>query len=195
MKVHLNTREKILALLASYHPQCVEQSGLCAQINSFVQDHPNCLGRDNFYGHVTASAWVIDPAGEKALLTLHRKIGLWLQLGGHTEGDADLMAVAMREVKEESGLSDLKPVIPGIFDLDVHRIPDIGQDPSHYHFDFRFFLQLQHDQPLIISEESIDLAWYTPKEILTLNTDASVQRLCQKWQQHVFAPEYVDYPL
>ena len=134
---------------------------------------------------------MIDPAGERALLTLHRKIGLWLQLGGHTEEDADLMAVAMREVQEESGLSDLKAVIPGVFDLDVHRIPDIGKEPSHYHFDFRFFLQLEHDQPLIISEESIDLAWYTPEEILNLNTDASVKRLCQKWQKFYEAIESI----
>jgi 8-oxo-dGTP pyrophosphatase MutT (NUDIX family) len=180
----MNIKEHLLDLLAAYQPQTAEQLSIHEEISSFVQDHPNCLSRNNFYGHVTASAWVIDPCGEKALLTLHRKLGLWLQLGGHTEDNPDLLAVALREVAEESGLCDLKAVIPGIFDLDVHRIPDIGQEPSHFHFDFRFFLQLQKQQPLIISEESIDLAWYTPKEILNLNTDTSVQRLCQKWQNH-----------
>lgn len=176
--------KSILALLEAYQPQCSEQSQLRERINYFVQNDPHCLARDNFYGHITASAWVIDPEGEKALLTLHRKIGLWLQLGGHTDGEADLMSVAMREVREESGLVNLKPVVSGIFDVDVHRIPAVGNDPSHYHFDIRFFLQMEEDQTLIISEESIDLAWFSAEEILGLNTDASVLRLCQKWQQH-----------
>lgn len=180
----MDCKERLLALLATYQPLTVEQGTIQAKIMTFVQDHPNSLARNNYYGHVTASAWVIDPTGEKALLTLHRKIGLWLQLGGHTEDDPDLLAVALREVKEESGFTNLKSVIPGVFDLDIHRIPEIGSEPSHYHFDFRFFLQLQTHQPLIISEESIDLAWYTPEEILQLNTDTSVQRLCQKWQMH-----------
>lgn len=178
----MDGRNKLLALLDTYHPQSSDQADIQARIFNFVHNHPHPLSRNNFYGHVTASAWVIDPSGEKALLTLHRKIGLWLQLGGHAEDDADLLAVALREVKEESGLTDLSPVISGVFDLDIHRIPQVGAEPSHYHFDFRFFLQLRSLQPLIISEESIDLGWYTPQEILQLNTDHSVQRLCEKWR-------------
>lgn len=179
----MSRQKDVLELLALYVPTTAEQSQLQAWVSTFVQEHTDYLERNNFYGHVTASAWVIDPTGGKALLTLHRKIGLWLQLGGHAEGDSDLLAVALREVKEESGLTDLKTVIPGIFDLDVHRIPAIGEEPSHYHFDFRFFLQLKNPQPLIISDESIDLAWYSPEEIQTLSTDISVLRLCEKWQE------------
>ena len=179
----MNNNARIVALLAAYQPPSAEQSQIRESMLQFVQDHPNCLARDNYYGHITASAWVIDADGSRALLTLHRKIGLWLQLGGHSEGDTDLLAAARREVQEESGLTDLMAVIPGVFDLDVHRIPAIGTEPAHYHFDVRFFLQLQHTQPLIISEESIDLAWYTPEEIAYLNTDASVQRLCRQWQE------------
>jgi len=184
----MSRQKDVLELLESYVPITAEQTQLQSRIATFVQEHANCLERNNFYGHVTASAWVIDPAGEKALLTLHRKIGLWLQLGGHAEGDANLLAVALREVKEESGLTDLQLVTSGIFDLDVHRIPAIGKEPSHYHFDFRFFLQLKSPQPLIISDESIDLAWYSPEEIQTLSTDISVLRLCQKWNERTGVP-------
>lgn len=189
----MKDRSSILALLAAYQPKTPEESSLLEQVTAFVADHTDCLARNNFYGHLTASAWVIDAEGEKALLTLHRKIGMWLQLGGHTEGDADLLAAARREVMEESGLTALVPVIPGIFDLDVHRIPAMGDEPAHYHFDVRFFLQLERPQPLLISEESIDLAWHTPDQIASLYTDASVQRLCRKWQEHDgTAPVFVD---
>lgn len=178
----MSGKQKLLEMLDEYQPKCDEQQRYRDSIIQFVNEYPDYLSRKNFYGHITPSAWVIDPIGEKALLTLHRKIGLWLQLGGHTDDDPDLLAVALREVYEESGLTQLKLVIPGIFDVDVHRIPAIGQDPSHYHFDIRFFLQLQDPQPLVISEESIDLAWFTADEIQSLETDASVYRLCEKWQ-------------
>ncbi|MBX9586334.1 MAG: NUDIX hydrolase [Gammaproteobacteria bacterium] len=184
MKTTLNSKESLLQLLHDYQPESQEQEHYRELIIRFIQDHPDYLSRNNFYGHITPSAWVIDPAGEKALLTLHRKIGLWLQLGGHTDDNPDLLAVALREVQEESGLTNLKLVIPGIFDVDVHRIPAIGQEPSHYHFDIRFFLQLQEHQPLVISDESLDLAWHTADEIHRLDTDASVYRLCKKWQEH-----------
>lgn len=179
----LNSKESLLQLLFEYKPPCQEQLHYRDQIIHFIQDHSDYLSRKNFYGHLTPSAWVIDTAGEKALLTLHRKIGLWLQLGGHTDDNPDLLAVALREVHEESGLNKLKLVIPGIFDVDVHTIPAIGQDPSHYHFDIRFLLQLQEPQPLVISEESIDLGWFTAEEIHRLHTDESVYRLCKKWQE------------
>ena len=187
MTLNQDAQKKLFDLLLAYEPQSSDQIQLKEQFINFIHEHPQCLARDNFYGHITASAWVVDIACEKALLTLHRKIGLWLQCGGHAEGDPDLMRVAMRELSEESGLVDLKPIIPGIFDLDLHRIPAVGQDPSHLHFDVRFFLQLQQAQPLVISEESIDLAWYSAEEIQDLNTDASVLRLCQKWQEQMMA--------
>jgi len=177
------TREDLLAQLSAYQASCDHQQQMRRLITEFVQTDEKCFQRDNFYGHITASAWVIDQSSEKALLTLHRKLSLWLQPGGHADNDANVLAVAQREVAEESGLTDLK-VLGGIFDVDVHTIPAIGKDPSHYHFDIRYLLQLQSTQALVMSEESLDLVWYSPDEILNLKTDESVKRLCRKWQQY-----------
>lgn len=176
------TREDLLLQLKQYQASDDHQLQMQRWISEFVLNDENCFNRNNFYGHITASAWVIDQHNEKALLTLHRKLKLWLQPGGHADNDADVLAVAQREVAEECGLTHLQ-TIGGIFDLDVHTIPAIGNDPSHYHFDIRYLLQLQSAQPIVMSDESLDLIWYRPEEIYHINTDASVIRLCQKWQK------------
>ena len=94
---------------------------------NFVKDNPSCFARENLLGHITASAIIIDYSFENILLTHHRKLNKWLQLGGHSDGDPDTEAVAMREAKEESGLEDLVFLTWGqggeILDLDIHLIP------------------------------------------------------------------------
>src|SRR4029079_19495585 len=96
------------AQLLQFQPQNQHEQQMQRKITEFVQTDENCFHRDNFYGHITASAWIIDQNSEKALLILHRKLNLWLQPGGHADNDANVLAVAQREVEEESGLSDLK---------------------------------------------------------------------------------------
>ena len=96
-------------------------------------------------GHITGSAWVVDIAGNRVLLADHAKLGRWLQPGGHSDGDPDTLAVALREAREESGL-DVRALDDAIFDIDVHRIPARGDEPAHLHFDVRFLVQAEHDQ-------------------------------------------------
>ncbi|MET0387390.1 MAG: NUDIX domain-containing protein [Polyangiales bacterium] len=90
-------------------------------------------------GHVTASAFVVDPSGRALLLILHAKLHLWLQPGGHVEDDdSDVLAAARREVREEVGIHELTPVGDGLLDVDVHEIPARRDQPAHAHFDVRF---------------------------------------------------------
>ena len=81
----------------------------------FVRAHPDCLARTCAPGHLTGSAWIVSPDRRRTLLTHHRKLGKWLQLGGHADGDADLLAVALREAREESGLRGLRVVDASLF--------------------------------------------------------------------------------
>ena len=96
--------------------------------------------RERLAGHFTASAWLVDGAGERVLLTHHRKLDRWLQLGGHADGDRDFARVALREAEEESGLTGLS-VEPAIFDLDAHWIPEHKDVPAHCHYDVRFVVR------------------------------------------------------
>ena len=91
-------------------------------------------------GHITGSAWVVDPAGSRLLLTHHRKLGKWLQLGGHSDGEPDTLAVALREAREESGLR-VRPISNAVLDIDIHTIPALKGEPAHLHYDVRFALR------------------------------------------------------
>ena len=174
-------RAQLLNQLLAYQPTTTDEREQQQNLLTFVQQEPNCFSRQNQYGHITGSAWIVDETGRKTLLTLHRKLGLWLQLGGHADGESDVMAVALREAREESGVSEIVPLLDGIFDLDVHEVPAIKQDPAHLHFDVRYLFQIASSHDLQISDESIDLQWFDMSEVANLNTDHSVLRMVQKW--------------
>lgn len=102
---------------------------------------------------------MVDPSRRFALLTLHAKLGCWLQLGGHCDGIHDPFFVAWKEAYEESGLKSIEPVGDGIFDLGIHRIPEYKGVPEHFHYDARYLFVADPADPLGITDESIDLKW------------------------------------
>ncbi|MBI5362488.1 MAG: NUDIX hydrolase [Planctomycetes bacterium] len=146
----------------------------------FVDEHPeDAHQRTLLVGHLTASALVIDSTGERALLTHHKKLGRWLQLGGHCDGDANLPGVALRECIEESGIAGLA-IDPVPLDLDVHVIPARKDEPEHLHLDTRFLVHAPTDAREVLSDESIALRWFRPEELATIPTDDSVHRLFER---------------
>ncbi len=156
-----------------------------------MREYPDCFERTLLVGHVTASAWILDPTRTKVLLTHHKKLGKWLQLGGHTDGDANVLHVALREAHEESGIDAeaIQPLSDAIFDLDIHPIParthtnkdgSYSYEPEHFHYDVRFLLQAATTE-FIISEESLNLSWIDVDKLHTLTDDDSVMRMKEKW--------------
>ena len=118
--------------------------------------------------------------GSQVLLTHHRKLDRWLQLGGHADGDPDVFAVALKEAREESGLSDFEAVIEGIFDLDIHPIPARKSDPEHLHYDVRYLFRATGATDYVVSDESHDLRWVPLDEVTTLTTEDSMTRMVRK---------------
>ncbi|MCH7719515.1 MAG: NUDIX hydrolase [Planctomycetes bacterium] len=174
-------RQDLLAKLIAYTPTTKAETRAHGRIVEFIGTHADCFERSLTVGHITGSAWLLDATGSKALLTHHRKLGKWLQLGGHADGDPDVLAVALRETTEESGLTDIRALSDEVFDVDVHRIRAHGDAPAHDHYDIRFLLQATSDDPIRISDESIDLRWFTHEEVPQLDTDESVLRMNRKW--------------
>jgi len=173
-------RQRLLSLLGAYRPHNAFDAEARDRIERFVREHPDCFERSLAIGHVTGSAWIVDSSRHRCLLTHHRKLDRWLQLGGHADGNPDALDVAMREAREESGLRSLRVVSAQIFDCDVHEIPARGSEAAHFHHDLRFLLEADPAEPLIVGAESRALAWVRLDEIAGRSGDESVQRLVAK---------------
>jgi 8-oxo-dGTP pyrophosphatase MutT (NUDIX family) len=131
-------------------------------------------------GHITASAWILDPLRTQTVLLHHRKLARWLQLGGHVDGDPDVRHAALREAREESGLRTLRMIGEDIYDIDVHRIPARANEPEHDHYDLRFALEADPREPLVGNAESHDVRWIALTDLEHYGIDDSVRRLAAK---------------
>lgn len=180
-------RRPLLDLLAAYraaHASDPAEVGTADRVRALVEAHPDCFERSCPPGHVTGSAWIVSEDGGRVLLTHHRKLDRWLQLGGHADGDPDPLSVALREAREESGLVHLRVVPAGALglplDIDVHPIPARGGEPAHEHHDVRFLLVADARQALVLSEESRDLRWVALDDLRRLAGEPGILRMDRK---------------
>ena len=173
-------RGRVQALLAGAGASAATAE-TASLFRDFADAHLDCCERTCVPGHFTGSAWVVSADGERALLLHHRKLGIWVQPGGHADGEGDLAAVALREAEEETGLPGLR-VEGGVFDLDRHLIPARGAEPAHYHYDVRFVVRAGASEVFVVNEESHALAWIPVGEIESdAHADPSVRRMARKW--------------
>jgi 8-oxo-dGTP pyrophosphatase MutT (NUDIX family) len=151
-------------------------------IVDLVASSPEAFSRAHFTpGHVTASCFVVDERNGALLLHHHRRLGRWLQLGGHIEDGEHPAAAALREGSEESGLDDLTLLVDGIFDLDVHGIPPAKGEPEHRHFDVRYLARTASPEAVVIDRnESNDLAWVPLDRAAALMNEAASSRVIRK---------------
>ncbi|MBW4652999.1 MAG: NUDIX hydrolase [Kaiparowitsia implicata GSE-PSE-MK54-09C] len=168
--------------IAAHRPFDGEEAQSINASLAFLDEHPHFWQRHNYVGHLTASAWVVNAARSHVLLTHHRKFDRWLQLGGHIEeGDESLLAGALREAVEESGIVNIKPMQTAIFDVGHHPI-NTPKEPPHVHYDIRF-LFLAHEMTFAVSEESHALGWFALDEIDGISHTPALQRMAQKCRE------------
>jgi 8-oxo-dGTP pyrophosphatase MutT (NUDIX family) len=176
----MQSRPSLIKAIQAYTTSYREEFNFIEKFLGLL-NHPRSFQRDHLPGHITGSAWIIDPKKEFVLLTHHAKLNRWLQPGGHADGDEDIIRVASREADEETGLKSLAILSQEIFDLDIHTIPARKDFPEHLHFDIRLLFQASMDEPLILTEESHELKWFslTAVEAISANNQ-SMMRMAEK---------------
>jgi 8-oxo-dGTP pyrophosphatase MutT (NUDIX family) len=178
-------REPLLRLLAAHRARFPEDAARVDAVVAFVRAHADCFERTCRPGHVTGSAWILSADRGAVLLTHHRKLGRWLQVGGHADGDPDPFRVALREAEEESGLAGLAPLAGGPvpLDVDVHEIPPHGGEPAHLHHDVRFLLVAPPGQTIRVSDESHDVRWVPRPQLRALVDEESIVRMHERTER------------
>jgi 8-oxo-dGTP pyrophosphatase MutT (NUDIX family) len=168
--------------LSQYHPADEAEASFVARMALLTQTETACARSHFAPGHFTASAFVLSPDRHELILIHHKKLGIWVQPGGHVDPtDRDLESAARREVAEEVGLRNLQPLLAGgaLFDVDIHAIPARKDEPLHEHFDVRFaFVAPTLDFER--SEEVSDARWLPLGEVGATTTDRSVLRAVEK---------------
>lgn len=188
-------REKIEQYRNSFLPWWRERAGeteferereVLARFERLLEQK-DCFERSHLPGHVTGSAFILNPNQDQLVLMHHRKLGIWVQTGGHTDGNPDVLAVALREAEEESGQIGFVPwerclepvkqtVLP--IDFDIHLIPRRGKEPPHWHYDVRFVL-VSAESALVANEESFAIRWFDLADAAKLG-DESLKRVVRK---------------
>ena len=160
----------------------MDEAGFVRRAIDFVENHRDCFHRELWPAHVTGSAWVVSPDRERVLMMHHRKHDQWFQPGGHADGDADILRVALRETAEESGLEPdhVHLLDSGIFDVDIHTIPASEHGPQHEHVDIRFLVEIDDSLPVPGSDESHDVLWVRLNEVSSYNNNRSSWRMTEK---------------
>jgi 8-oxo-dGTP pyrophosphatase MutT (NUDIX family) len=162
-------------MLTGWQPPDPAQDTLRHAVLAFLAARPDGCLRACVPGHVTGSALVLDHSGTHALLTLHPRFGRWMQLGGHCEeSDADIVAAALREATEESGIDGLT-IDPSLAALHVHPVTCSLGVPTR-HLDMQFIVYAPAGAEIALSDESLDLRWW-PLDGLPQDCDFGLTQL------------------
>jgi 8-oxo-dGTP pyrophosphatase MutT (NUDIX family) len=173
----VSLRDDAARVLAGWPAPDEQQESLRQAYAQHLREHPDGMWRECAAGHVTASALIVDPERERVLLTLHARLGMWLQMGGHCEpDDASLAGAALREATEESGISGLRLLRPGPVSLDRHRTP------CAVHMDVQYAAVAPGGARPEVSDESLDVRWFGYTEVAGV-ADDSVVRLVERTRQ------------
>jgi 8-oxo-dGTP pyrophosphatase MutT (NUDIX family) len=177
----ITTRQALIDNLRLYSTAYLDEKEFILRFLKLL-DHQNCYYRNHLPGHITGSAFVVDETKSKVLLVHHTKLHKWLQPGGHADGDENILHVALREVKEETGL-EVSPLLEGnVFDLDIHVIPARPDFEEHLHFDVRFLVEGLSVSSIQVSPESNAVQWVPLYNLPNLTQNLSISRMMEKVQ-------------
>ena len=185
--------EHLIAQIESYVPFNEQEGRDKAQILAFLRSGAELVTRENQVAHLTASAWVVSPDRKQVVMVFHNLYKSWSWMGGHADGDWDLLRVAKKEVMEECGLTELTVVSPDIFSLEILSVAGHEKKgkylSSHLHLNVTYLFEADPSQPLHIKpDENSAVGWVAVEDIPKKSNEAWLReriyrKLCQKCGQ------------
>lgn len=170
--------------LKCYQPKNNQEVNYKMKMHDLLQNKGElAFTRESLDAHFTASAWLIDKESKKVLLLHHSKLNKWLQPGGHADGEVDLEKVARKEAFEETNLAEITLLVPGIFDIDIHLIPEYRNIKAHFHYDVRYAFLVKNADLTQINNESKAYKWLQLNEIKKLTDNTSILRMVRKTEE------------
>ena len=177
---------KIVEEIKKYRPCNEQEQRDKAVILAFLENNEDAFLRSNLLAHMTASSWIVNPQRTKTLMVYHNIYDSWSWTGGHADGETDLLAVALREAREETGIAHVRPVSPEIFSLEVLTVD--GHEKrgeyvsSHLHMNLTYLLEARESDTLhICREENSGVAWFALEDALKASTEPwFVERIYKK---------------
>ena len=177
---------KIIEEIKKYRPCNAQEQRDQALILDFLEKNGDAFLRSNLLAHMTASSWIVNPERTKTLMVYHNLYDSWSWTGGHAEGETDLLSVALREAREETGIEHVRPLSPEIFSLEVLTVDGHEKRgeyvPSHLHMNVTYLLEAEESDTLhICREENSGVAWFTLEEALKASSEPwFVERIYKK---------------
>ena len=176
---------KIVEEIKKYRPCNEQEQRDKSVILDFLEKNGDAFLRSNLLAHMTASSWIVNPERTKTLMVYHNIYDSWSWTGGHADGETDLLAVALREAREETGIARVRPVSPEIFSLEVLTV--YGHEkrgaylPSHLHMNVTYLLGAMDHELRQKPDENSGVAWFTPEEALKASSEPwFVERIYKK---------------
>ena len=172
--------------IKAYRPCCEQERRDKQLILDFIEKNDDAFLRTNLIAHMTASAWVVNPPRTKVLMVYHNIYDSWSWTGGHADGETDLLAVALREVQEETGVRHLRPVSRDIFSLEALTVDGHEKRgeyvPSHLHLNVTYLIEASEADTLhVCAGENSGVRWFTPEEALRASSEPwFVERIYKK---------------
>lgn len=184
--------ERVIREIQRFSPLIEQEVNDRQLMLDFLRRNPDALTRENVVGHVTASAWVISPDHRRVVMVYHNLYRSWSWTGGHADGEDDLLAVATREVQEETGLVHLTPLQSGIFSLECLTVDGHEKKgvyvPSHLHLNVTYLLAAGEDNLRAKPDENSAVGWFLPEEVATASTEPWMVERVYKKLLHRAAP-------
>lgn len=167
---------KLLEELKSYEPYNEQEANDKAVMLRLLEKEPDIFTRENETAHVTASAWLVNREHTKVLMIYHNIYNSWSWTGGHADGEKDLLAVAMKEAKEETGVETIVPVSEEIYSIEILTVDGHVKRgkyvPSHLHLNVTYLLEADEAEVLRVKpDENSGVAWFSLEEALEKCTE------------------------